>query len=54
MEVFKKHDYQDYLEFQSATEGGPPLAAKTRSDAAALRLNQCASELVFSRPAIGG
>jgi hypothetical protein len=54
VDTLKAHGYQGYLEFQAATEQGPPLAAKTRGDAAALRLNQCAGELVFSRPAIGG
>jgi hypothetical protein len=54
VDVLKTHGYQGYLKFQSATEQGPRLAVKTRRDAAALRLNKCAGELVFSRPAIGG
>lgn len=52
--ILKAHNYQGYLDFQAATELGPPLAVKTKRDAAALRLNQCAAELVFSRPAVGG
>ena len=54
VDILTAHGYQRYLDFQSATERGPPIAVKTRREAAALKLNQCAEELVFSRPAIGG
>jgi hypothetical protein len=45
---------QDFDKFKAASELGPRLAAKTRSQARALGLEVCARDLVFARGAISG